>query len=98
MTLSGTNTYTGTTVAQSGVLELTRTNALSAATALDIRSGAEVKLSFTGTNVVYSLAVNGVTKSRGVFAAGSVPGLTGPAGAYLQTLHPPRMGTLIRVF
>jgi autotransporter-associated beta strand protein len=93
LTLSGTNTYTGATVAQVGVLELTRTNALSAATALDIRSGAEVRLSFTGTNVVYSLTINGVTKSRGVFAAGSVPGLTGSAGAYLQTLEPPLMGT-----
>ena len=96
MTLSGTNSYTGATVAQSGVLELTRTNALSAATALDIRSGAEVRLSFTGTNVVYSLTINGVTKSRGVFAAGSVPGLTGSAGAYLQTLEPPLMGTMVR--
>lgn len=96
LTLSGTNTYTGATVAQSGVLELTRTNALSAATALDIRSGAEVRLSFTGTNVVYSLTINGVTKSRGVYAAGSVPGLTGTAGAYLQTLQPPLKGTMVR--
>jgi hypothetical protein len=79
-------------------LELTQTNALSAATALDIRSGAEVRLSFTGTNVVYSLTVNGFTKSRGVFAAGSVPGLTGTAGAYLQTLEPPPRGTMISIF
>jgi fibronectin-binding autotransporter adhesin len=98
MTLSGTNTYTGATVAQSGVLELIRTNALSAATALDIRSGAEVRLSFTGTNVIDSLTVNGVTSLRGVYAAGSVPGLTGSAGAYLQTLQPPPRGTMIRVF
>lgn len=96
LTLSGTNTYTGTTVAQAGVLELSRTNALSSATALDIRSGAEVRLSFTGTNVVYSLTVNGITKSRGVYAVGSVPGLTGTAGAYLQTLQPPLKGTMVR--
>lgn len=96
LTLAGTNTYTGATIAQTGVLELTLTNALSAATALDIRSGAEVRLSFTGTNVVYSLTINGVTKSRGVYAAGSVPGLTGTAGAYLQTLEPLPMGTMIR--
>jgi autotransporter-associated beta strand protein len=96
LTLAGTNTYTGTTVAQAGVLELSRTNALSSATALDIRSGAEVRLSFTGTNVVYSLTVNGITKPRGVYAAGSVPGLTGTAGAYLQTLEPPLMGTMVR--
>ena len=96
--LSGTNTYTGATVAQAGVLELSRTNALSSATALDIRSGAEVRLSFTGTNVVYSLTVNGITKSRGVYAAGSVAGLTGTAGAYLQTLQPPPRGTMVRFF
>jgi autotransporter-associated beta strand protein len=96
LTLSGTNTYTGTTVAQAGVLELSRTNTLSVATALDIRLGAEVRLSFTGTNVVYSLKVNGVTKSRGVYAAGSVPGLTGTAGAYLQTLEPALQGTMVR--
>ena len=98
LTLSGTNTYTGATVAQAGVLELTLTNALSSATALDIRSGAEVKLLFTGTNVVYSLTVNGFTKSRGVYAAGSLPGLTGSAGAYLQTLQPSPRGTMISVF
>ena len=96
LTLAGTNTYTGATIAQTGVLELTRTNALSVATALDIRSGAEVRLSFTGTNVVYSLTVNGSTKSRGVYAVGSVPGLTGTASAYLQTLQPPPRGTMIR--
>ena len=96
--LSGTNTYTGATVAQAGVLELSRTNALSSATALDIRSGAEVRLSFTWTNVVYSLTVNGITKSRGVYAAGSVAGLTGTAGAYLQTLQPPPRGTMVRFF
>lgn len=85
---------TAVTVA-GGLLELTRTNALSSATALDIRSGAEVRLSFAGTNVIYSLTVNGELQKRGVYAAGSLSGLTGTAGAYLQTLMPPPKGTLV---
>jgi fibronectin-binding autotransporter adhesin len=78
-----------------GLLELTHTNALSSATTLDIRSGAEVRLSFAGTNVIHSLTVNGELQKRGVYAAGSLPGLTGTAGAYLQTLMPPPKGTLV---
>jgi autotransporter-associated beta strand protein len=78
-----------------GGLELTSTNALSSATTLDIRSGAEVRLSFAGTNVIYSLTVNGEIKESRVYAAGSLPGLTGTAGAYLKTLSPPPKGTLV---
>jgi len=82
---------------EAGLLELTRTNALSSATALDIRSGAEVRLSFAGTNVIYSLTVNGELQKRGVYAAGSLSGLTGTEGAYLQTLAPAPKGTVILV-
>ena len=92
--LGGNSTYTGPTTVSSGILEL-KTNALSSATALDIRSGAEVRLSFAGTNVIYSLTVNGELQKRGVYAAGSLPGLTGTAGAYLQTLMPPPKGTVV---
>ena len=97
LTLTGTNTYTGATVVQAGVLELTRTNALASATALDIRAGGEVRLSFTGTSVIRSLTVNGVTKPRGIYTAGSLPGLTGTAGAFVETLEPPPTGTLIAI-
>jgi autotransporter-associated beta strand protein len=94
--VNGTLGDTPVTV-EAGLLELARTNALSSATALDIRSGAEVRLSFAGTNVIDSLTVNGELKKRGVYAAGSLSGLTGTAGAYLQTLGPPPKGTLMSV-
>jgi autotransporter-associated beta strand protein len=94
--VNGTLGDTPVTV-EAGLLELARTNALSSATALDIRSGAEVRLSFAGTNVIASLTVNGELKKRGVYAAGSLSGLTGTAGAYLQTLGPPPKGTLMSV-
>ncbi len=97
LTLSGANTCAGATVVQAGVLELTLTNALASATALDIRSGGEVRLSFTGTSVIRSLTVNGVTKPRGIYAAASLPGLTGTAGAFVETLEPPPTGTLIAI-
>ncbi len=94
--VNGTLGDTPVTV-EAGLLELARMNALSSATALDIRSGAEVRLSFAGTNVIASLTVNGELKKRGVYAAGSLSGLTGTAGAYLQTLGPPPKGTLVSV-
>ncbi|MEI7899826.1 MAG: cadherin-like beta sandwich domain-containing protein [bacterium] len=81
--LSGTNTYTGPTFVNSGVLRLTQPRALSADTSVYVASGASLNLPFTGTNQVCSLSTNGVRLAYGVYGSGTVPQITG--SGFLRT-------------
>ena len=72
LTLGGANTYTGATTAVAGTLEITAPNALPATTALEIATGAAVKLSNANEQTVSTLTFDGVQKYRGTWgAAGS---------------------------
>ena len=97
LTLSGTNTYTGVTSVSNGVLRLAHALALSSATALTLAADTSVDLAFTGTNVIYSLTVDGDLKQAGVYGASRLYGrLTGTG--YLMTTYGPAKGTMIRFF
>ena len=72
LTLSGVNTYTGTTTVAAGIL------ACSSATALGqgpvaISSGAKVSLNFNGTRQVASLSLVGIAQVNGTYGSTSSP-------------------------
>ena len=69
LTLSGQNSYTGTTRVQGGVLSLASASALPAFGLVDITNGAIMNLNFTGSNVLGGLRLNGVTQPAGVYSA-----------------------------
>jgi autotransporter-associated beta strand protein len=71
LTLSGANTYTGTTKVAAGTLALSTAGSLGGG-ALDITAGATVALNFTGTRRVSALSFATVAQAAGTYgAAGS---------------------------
>ena len=66
LTLSGTNTYTGTTTVTAGKLELVQAVLATNAT-VAISNTAVLQLDFATTNQVGALVFNGVTQSPGVY-------------------------------
>ena len=103
LTLSGTNTYTGKTTVSAGTLEITAANTLSSSTALELATGAFVKLSNASEQQVATLTFNGVPQHRGTWGA---PGggaehkqsqFTG-AGVLRVLTGPGTPGTLMRVY
>jgi autotransporter-associated beta strand protein/T5SS/PEP-CTERM-associated repeat protein len=100
LTLSGTNTYSGTTAVSNGVLKVTHNQALPAATDVYIASasGAKLELAFTGTNTVRQLYVDGVLQvRRKSYSKASLPTALDGAGLLYVTDGAPPKGTLIRV-
>ena len=72
-TLSGSNTYTGATKVQSGVLAFTRSNALGTGP-LDISTGAKVRLDYIGTRQVSALTFNaGSAQANGTYGSSASP-------------------------
>ena len=72
LTLSGVNTYTGTTTVAAGIL------ACSSATALGqgpvaISNGATLNLNFTGTRYITSLAFAGTAQANGTYSSATSP-------------------------
>ncbi len=76
--LSGANTYTGDTIVADGVLE-TASAFLDDNSNLEIATGAQVKLNFSGTDIVDSLTFDGVPQ-----AAGTTYGATGSGAAVID--------------
>ncbi|MDD5704370.1 MAG: autotransporter-associated beta strand repeat-containing protein [Kiritimatiellae bacterium] len=79
LTLSGTNTFSGATVVEEGILSVTHREALSDATAVRLVPGTKLKLDFTGAPlVVGTLYVNGELQVKGKLYTPS------NLGAYLE--------------
>ena len=70
LTLSGRNTYSGTTAVQGGVLALANQAALGEGP-LDISSGAKVALNFTGQSYVTQLTLDGAVQASGTYGSSS---------------------------
>jgi autotransporter-associated beta strand protein len=83
LVLADANTYTGNTVISNGTLRLRTPTTLNTNTTVYIvnTNTAAIDLSFTGTNVVKDLYINGVRQPQGVYGA-NPPGITGTG--YLQ--------------
>ena len=72
LTLSGRNTYSGTTAVQGGVLALANQAALGEGP-LNISSGAKVALNFTGQSYVTQLTLDGAVQAAGSYGSSSSP-------------------------
>jgi len=70
LTLSGRNTYPGTTAVQAGVLALANQAALGEGP-LNISSGAKVALNFTGQSFVTQLTLGGEGQTAGTYGSSS---------------------------
>ncbi|MEN9840906.1 MAG: hypothetical protein RL376_706, partial [Verrucomicrobiota bacterium] len=104
-TLTGTNTYTGTTTVSAGELIL-NTPTLPSAASVSIATGATLNLAYTGTDIVGSLILNGVTQSAGTWgglssaAANKTALITGPGtltvfpAAYLTWANTAALGAV----
>jgi autotransporter-associated beta strand protein len=72
LTLSGTNTYTGTTTVAAGILACNSTSSM-ASGPLAITGTAKLHLNFTGTSQVRSLSLGGVAQANGTYGSTSSP-------------------------
>jgi autotransporter-associated beta strand protein len=95
-TLVGTNTYTGTTLVQSGVLSIGSTNSLGGG-AVNITNAAVMNLNYAGQIQVASVTLNGALQPGGTHgAAGSGAtytnaAFTGTGMLYVATAAPPTL-------
>jgi autotransporter-associated beta strand protein len=97
LTLAASNTYTGNTVVANGVLRLSSPDCLNSNTTLYLYSGTKADLAFSGTNLIYSITIDGKPKSRGVYGPANLSDyLTG--SGYIQTVWPSPSGTMIRFY
>ena len=84
LTLSGTNTYTGNTTVQGGILEVVNA-VLATNSTISVSNGAALQLDFAVTNPVAKLVLNGALQPTGVYGAGNSGGLITGSG-FLQVL------------
>lgn len=102
LTLGGLNTYTGATAVVAGTFEITAANTLSTNTALEVATGAFVKLSNAEEQRVASLTFDGMPRYRGTWgspestASLKSPRFTG-AGILRVLTGETSPGTLIRI-
>ena len=80
LTLSGTNTYTGSTTISNGALKI-NVPALADTANVIIASTGTLELNFVGTDIVNGLVINGVVKSPGTYGA------TGSGAANIDDAH-----------
>jgi autotransporter-associated beta strand protein len=66
LTLAGTNSYTGNTTVNGGILEIAVPTLAPTAT-VTVANGAVLQLDFSGTNQVAALVLNGVSQPLGVY-------------------------------
>lgn len=71
LTLSGANTYTGTSVVNVGTLRITQASCLSTNSSVSIAAGAIMDLDFSGINTVKSLTLGTSPMSPGVYGVGN---------------------------
>ena len=67
-TLTGANTYTGTTTVSAGELVLA-TATLPDAAAVTLATGSTLNLAYAGTDIIGSLVINGVTQTAGTWGS-----------------------------
>ena len=72
LTLSGTNTYTGTTTVAAGILACKNASSLGRGP-LAITGTAKLNLNFTGTSQATSLSLGGVAQANGTYGSTSSP-------------------------
>ena len=77
--LQGTNTYTGNTIVKSGTLQLDVASLYTNST-VSVSNSALLKLTFTGTNQVAALVLNGTSQTNGVYGSSNSSGLISGAG------------------
>ncbi len=70
--LSGTNSYTGPTIVEDGMLAYDKSSAVGGS-ALSISSGAMVSLSYTGTRTITSLTLGGVLQPNNTYGSSASP-------------------------
>ena len=88
VTLSGVNTYTGNTIITGGTLAISNAFLADAAD-VSVAVGASMELSFTGTDTIDELTINGIAKSPGTY------GGTGSGATHIDAVHfLPGTGTL----
>jgi len=82
--LTGTNTYSGNTTVNGGLLEIA-TPTLAATSTISVTNGAVLQLDFAGTNRISGLRLNGVNKAPGVYSSTtSSPLLAGPGSLLIS--------------
>lgn len=69
-TLTGANSHTGTTTVQAGALVL-ETATLPDPATVSVQSAGSLQLAFTGTDIIGSLVLNGVTQAAGTWGSPS---------------------------
>jgi autotransporter-associated beta strand protein len=74
LTLSGANTYSGTTTVAAGTLDCSNLTSLGIG-GVSIGSGAKLGLNFTGTRQIASLSLAGVTQPNGSYGSSASPAL-----------------------
>jgi len=87
LTLSGLNTYTGATTVSAGTLALSQAY-LGNTAAVTIASGAVLQLSFTGTDSIFSLTINGNALAPGLYSNATHPASITGSGI-LKVGNPP---------
>lgn len=82
MELSGTNSYTGTTTVNEGIMKVD-TASFSDFSTVEIAFGAKIDLNFAGSNVVGRLIIDGETMSGGTYNATTHPDYFTGSGSLL---------------
>lgn len=80
LTLTGANTYTNTTTVNAGTLSLSQP-VLSSVGSVVVANGATLDLSFSVTNQIKALVLNGATQAPGVYSAANSSGFITGTGS-----------------
>ncbi|MCX6996441.1 MAG: exo-alpha-sialidase [Kiritimatiellaeota bacterium] len=91
LTLSGTNTYSGTTTVSNGLLRLTHSQTLASNSSVALVMGGTLDLAFVGTNRVTALSTNANPLANGIYGSNSLPALI-TGGGYLKVGTGPAVG------
>ena len=94
LTLSGANTYNGTTTVSAGTLEVVQA-VLATNAAVSIASGSVLQLDFATTNQVNALVLNGVSQAPGVYNSSTTPTYITGTGSLLVQAGPSGPAKLI---
>lgn len=81
-TLTGTNSYTGNTTVNGGLLQLTVASLVPSTTVI-VTNGAILQMDFVETNQVAGLVLNGVSQPAGVYSSTTSPTFLAGSGSLL---------------
>ena len=89
LSLTGTNSYRGSTTVSSGTLRLTKANTGNDKSVLTLAAGATLDLDFTGSYTVAALVLAGVPQPDGLYTSANSGGaITGSGGILVVTPIP----------